>query len=155
VRAAIEGLIRPALVRAVAPLAPENSDHISPEDWDRWLLAQLRPGIPEEAFKKTRSTLQGAFLSSGVLRAEGHPARRFFVQQGEPDALAWSWTLGAEIGATGTELDEAWALRASFAAGLFGTRVEYGQACIEAGIGAGLLRRSYLAGRPRLLLGEC
>ena len=153
VEPALEALVLPALRAFDTPLAPHEADVIPAQSWDSWLYSVLRPGIPSEAFKKTRSTLQTALASAGVLQFEANRARTTHVIHAEPDPLAWSWIVADELGRAGGENDEAWALRDSFAARLFGTRPEYGMACIEAGIGAGLLRRSYLAGVPRLLVG--
>ncbi len=153
VGAALEALVLPALAASDAPLAPLDADLVQATAWERWLRSVLRPGIPEEAFKKTRSTVQTALASAGIVAFKG-TTRTTRVTHAEPDPLAWSWTLADELDRRGGETDEAWALRDSFAARLFGTRREYGMACLEAGIGAGLLRRSYLAGVPRLLVGE-
>ncbi len=149
----LEALVLPALRASDTPLAPHDADVVPSEAWDSWLYAVLRPGIPSEAFKKTRSTLQTALASAGVLQFEANRARTTHVIHAEPDPVAWSWIVADELARGGGENDESWALRGSFAARLFGTRHEYGMACIEAGIGAGLLRRSYLAGVPRLLVG--
>lgn len=151
VESALPALVLPALAASDAPLAPQNADLVSAAAWDSWLRSVLRPGIPAEAFKKTRSTLQAALASAGVLTRGNQTT---CVVHAEPDPLAWSWSVADELARGGGETDEAWALRDSFAARLFGTRREYGMACLEAGIGAGLLRRSYLAGVPRLLVGD-
>lgn len=154
VEPALHALIVPALAASDVPLAPLDSDRIDAAAWDTWLRSILRPGIPPEALRKTRTTLQGGLAAVGVLQIEGNAIRITRVTHAEPDPLAWAWTLADELARGGGETDEARALRDSFAARLFGTRREYGMACLEAGISAGLLRRSYLAGIPRLLLGE-
>lgn len=151
VAAALEALILPALAASDAPLAPLNADLVPASAWDAWLRSVLRPGIPDEAFKKTRSTVRTSLATAGIVVLTGNTTR---VTHAEPDPLAWSWSLADELARRGGETDEGWALRDSFAARLFGTRREYGMACLEAGIGAGLLRRSYLAGVPRVLVGE-
>ncbi len=154
VGAALEALVLPALAASDAPLAPLDADLVPASAWDAWLRSVLRPGIPDGAFKKTRSTLQTALASAGIVSLSGNTIRTTRVTHAEPDPVAWSWTLADELARGGGETDEGWALRDSFAARLFGTRREYGMACLEAGIGAGLLHRSYLAGVPRLLVGE-
>ena len=151
---ALDALITPALVAASAPLAPATAGDIPAEAWDAWLRSRLKPDIGDEAFKKTRSTLQTAFADAGVLTITGARSRHTRVCHGEPDALAFTWVVVDELVQRGGEADDAWVLRDSFASRLFGTRVEYGMAAIEAGIAAGLLRRSYLAGAPRVLAGE-
>lgn len=151
---ALDALISPALAALDAPLAPEDAGDIPTEAWDRWLRRALKPDIGEEAFRKTRSTLQSAFEDAGVLAISGARARVTRARHGEPDALAWCWVVADELAGRGGEADDAWALRASFAARLFGTRPEYGMAALDAGVASGLLRRSYLAGAPRLLVGE-
>jgi hypothetical protein len=150
---ALDALVLPALARAAAPLAPDDADLIPAAAWDAWLRGVLHPEIPPESFKKTRSTLQAALAEVGVLRFDGGRARHTRVRPAEPDAVGWAWALAAELSGPTVEISDAQALRASFPARLFGTRVEYAAACIEAGVSAGLLRRSYLAGSPRLLLG--
>lgn len=153
VRPALEALVAPAFARMDAPLAPPDADRIPAQDWDEWLRGVLRPGIPDEAFKKTRSTLQTALADAGTVTISGSTARTIRAQHGEPDALAWAWVLAAELAASTQETDDGTAVRDSFAARLFGTRPEYAASCVEAGIAEGLLRRSYLAGSPRLLVG--
>jgi hypothetical protein len=149
---ALDALVAPALARADAPLADADAAVIPAAAWDGWLRGVLRPGIPDEAFQKTRSTLQTALAGAGVIALSGARARVTRAQHAEPDGVGWAWVLAAQL-APGDELSDAEAIRSSFAARLFGTRPEYAAACIDAGIAEGLLRRSYLAGRPRLLLG--
>lgn len=151
---ALAALVTPTLARADAPLAANDADVIPGRDWDAWLYSVLRPGIPDEAFKKTRSTLQTALAEAGVLNITGATVRTLRVRHGEPDGVAWSWLLASELASSSPETSDTQAVRDSFAARLFGTRPEYGASCIEAGISEGVLRRSYLAGSPRLLVGE-
>ena len=154
VEPALATLIAPALARADAPLAAYDADVIPGRAWDDWLYGVLRPGIPEEAFRKSRTTLQKALADVGVLTITGATARTTRARHAEPDGVAWAWVLAAELASGSPEISDTQAVRDSFAARLFGTRPEYGGSCIEAGIGEGLLRRSYLAGAPRLLVGE-
>lgn len=150
---ALAALIAPALARSDVPLASNDADVIPGRDWDEWLYSVLRPGIPDEAFKKTRSTLQAALAEAGVLSIVGSTVRTYRVRHGEPDGVAWAWLLASELASSSLEMSDSQAVRDSFAARLFGTRPEYGASCIEAGIGEGVLRRSYLAGSPRVLVG--
>lgn len=151
---ALAALVAPALARADAPLAAPDADLIPAREWDDWLYGVLRPGIPPEAFKKTRSTLQTALADAGVLVITGATTRTTRVRHGEPDGVAWAWVLAAELASGTPETTDAEAARDSFAARLFGTRPEYAASCIDAGITEGVLRRSYLAGSARLLVGE-
>jgi hypothetical protein len=151
---ALSALVLPALARVDAPLAASDADIIPGRDWDAWLYGVLRPGIPDEAFKKTRSTLQTALADAGVVSISGSTTRVVRVRHGEPDGAAWAWVLAAELASSTRETSDTEAVRVSFAARLFGTRPEYGASCIEAGISEGVLRRSYLAGTARVLVGE-
>lgn len=150
---ALDRLVHPALVAADAPLAPANSDQIRPETWDSFLRDVLRPGIPDEAFKKTRSTLQTALSRVGVLEITGNTTRTTRVRHGDPDPLAFAWTVSAEMARNGmTEAPETWARSSSFAARLFAPRPEVAEVCIDLGVREGLLVRGYLAGSARLHL---
>lgn len=151
---ALAALVVPALARIDVPLAAADADLISAESWDRWLYSVLRPGIPLEAFRKTRSTLQAALAAAGVVTIEGTTTRTVRVCHGEPDSLAWAWLLAAELAAGSGEMSDARAVRESFAARLFGTRPQYAASCVESGVAEGVLRRSYLAGSARLLVGS-
>ncbi|MFZ5478745.1 MAG: hypothetical protein ACOZNI_18380 [Myxococcota bacterium] len=153
VEPAIRALVRPALLRGEAPLSPPDSDRIEPAEWDQWLRSVLKPDIGDEAFKKTRSTLQSALADAGCLDVRGNTSRTTRARRGEPDPLAFAWTLGAELARRGGEGDEGWATRESFAALLFAPRAEYAASAIDEGVAHGLLRRSYLAASPRLLVG--
>jgi hypothetical protein len=150
---ALDALVLPALARVAAPLAPDDADLIPAAAWDQWLRSVLHPEIPPESFKKTRSTLQAALAEVGVLRFCDGRARQTRARHAEPDAVGWAWALAAELAGPTVEISDAQALRSAFPARLFATRAEYAAACVEAGLSAGLLRRSYLAGSPRLLLG--
>jgi hypothetical protein len=149
----MDALVLPALARADAPLAPDEADLIPAPAWDAWLRAVLHPEVPPESFKKTRSTLQAALTEIGVLAFSGGRARLTHARHAEPDMLGWAWALAAELRGTVGEISDSQAIRVSFPARLFATRPEYAAACVEAGVAAGLLRRSYLAGSPRLLVG--
>lgn|GEM_PF-2025188 len=158
---ALDTLVHPALARVDRPLAPHDADLLDAETWDAFLRSVLRPEVPHEAFVKTRSTLQGALRSVGVLSiataSAAAPlsvtrARVTRARHGRPDPLAFAWVLAREVGERGEEA-EAWAARGSFAARLFATTPEYASTCVDAGVTAGLLRRGYLMGQGRLQVG--
>jgi hypothetical protein len=149
---ALETLVHPALELADRPLAPPDADLVDGEAWDRFLLAVLRPGIPHDAFVKTRSTVQSALRDVGVLEISGNRERSIRVRRGRPDPLAYSWVLARELGELG-EQTEPWALRDAFAARLFAPRPDYAATCVDAGVTAGLLRRGQLMAQSRLQVG--
>ncbi|GDX78548.1 hypothetical protein LBMAG42_03590 [Deltaproteobacteria bacterium] len=151
---ALTTLVRPALLRSEAPLAPADAGLIPASEWDRWLRSVLRPGLPEEAFKKTRSTLHTALAMAGCITIIGQKTRLTRATRGAPDSVALAWALADQLRRGAGECDEAWAVAHSFPALLFAPRAgEAGQA-VEVGIAHGILRRSFLAGRARLLAGE-
>jgi hypothetical protein len=149
---ALETLVHPALELADRPLAPHDADLIDGGAWDRFLFSVLRPGVPREAFVKTRSTVQGALRDVGVLEISGNRERSTRVCRGRPDPLAYSWVLARELGELG-EQAESWAFRDAFAARLFAPRPDYAATCVDAGVTAGLLRRGHLMAQSRLQVG--
>ena len=150
---ALDELVHPALEQTDRPLAPHDANIIEPDVWDRFLRASLRPDVPHEAFVKTRSTVQGALRDVGVLEITGNRERALRIRRGRPDPLAFAWVLAREL-LDRNEESENWALRDSFAARLFAPRADYAATCIDAGVGAGLLRRGHLMGQTRLQLGS-
>ncbi len=155
VHRALDNLLVPAIERADRPLAPHDAAVIPSEDWDRALRAWLRSDIPVEALRKTRTTLQKALASAGVLAIEGNTTRTTTARHGRPDPLGFAWLLAYQLHVQGLdEVDEPWAHRESFAARLFAPDVGYAATCIQAGIDAGLLRQGHLMGRARLHGGE-
>lgn len=149
---ALDELIHPLLARSHRPLAPHDSDALNADDWDAFLRSCLRPDVPSEAFAKTRSTLQGALRVVGVLEITGNRGREFRVKRGRPDPLAFAWTVARELSDRG-DASESWGLRDSFAARLFAPRLDYASACVDAGVTAGLLRRTHLLGQAQLHVG--
>ena len=149
---ALDHLVTPALAESDRPLAPRESDLIRPEAWDRFLRTTLRPDLPDDAFIKTRSTLQGALRDLGVLDIVGHRARTTHARHGRPDPAAFAWVLGNEL-VTRREHHEAWAVRESIAARIFAVRPEYGAVCIDHGVTAELIARGHLMGQTRLAPG--
>lgn len=149
---ALDELVHPALERSDRPLAPHDADIIEGSAWDGFLRRTLRPDIPREAFVKTRSTLQGALRDVGVIESSGNHARVIRVVRSRPDPLAFAWVLAQDLLLLGEE-SETWATRSSFAARLFAPRPDYASTCVDAGVSAGLLRRSYLMGHSRLHVG--
>jgi hypothetical protein len=149
VEAALDDLVHPALTEADRPLAPEDADLIPAAAWTSFLHRRLRPGIPDEALRKTRTTLQGALRDVGVLEITGNTTRTTRVRHGRPDPLGFAWLLAWELvdGAL-SEVDQSWALNRSFAARLFAAEASYAAICIDAGAHEGLLRSGHLMGRP-------
>lgn len=146
---ALDELVHPALERADRPLPPYDADLIEPDAWDRFVRAALRPDVPSEAFAKTRSTLQGALRSVGVLEISGNQGRTCRVRHGRPDPLAFAWVVAREL-TERPEQPDSWATRESFAARLFAPRPDYAATCLDAGVAAGLLRRGHLMAQTRL-----
>lgn len=149
---ALEELVHPALERADRPLAPHDSDLIEADAWEQFLRSRLRPGVPHEAFVKTRSTLQGALRSVGVLEITGARDRALRVHRGRPDPVAFAWVVAREL-LERREATEAWAGRDSFAARLFAPKADYASICIDAGVNARILHRGHLMGQTRLQIG--
>lgn len=149
---ALDQIVHPALERADRPLAPRDADLLEPNVWDEFVRTCLRPGVPSEAFVKTRSTVQGALRSVGVLDISGNQGRTCRVRRGRPDPLAFSWVVARELVDCG-EQSENWALRDAFAARLFATSADYAANCVEAGVSANLLRRGHLMAQTRLYPG--
>jgi len=151
VASALDALVHPALARREAPLALQDAGLIRHEAWEQWLRGCLPADTGASAFDKTRSNVQKALANVGVLDLQANTRRRIRAQRGRPHPLAFCWLLGHELVTGGrTEAPEAWALGQSFAARLFAPLPAYAATCLEAGIGAGLLRRGYLAGSARL-----
>jgi hypothetical protein len=149
---ALDELVHPALERADRPLPPHDADLIEPEVWDRFVRAALRPDVPQEAFAKTRSTVQSALRAVGILDISGNQGRICRVRRGRPDPLAFAWVVARELLDRG-EQSEPWAMREAFAARLFAPRVDYAATCLDAGVTAGLLRRGHLMAQTRLYAG--
>jgi hypothetical protein len=146
---ALDDLIHPALAEADRPLAPEDADLVPAAAWTSFLLRHLRPGIPDEALRKTRTTVQGALRDVGVLEITGNTSRTTRVRHGRPDPLGFAWLLARElVDSALSEVDQSWALHRSFAARLFATEAGYAASCIDAGMHEGLLRSGHLMGRP-------
>ncbi len=152
VSAALDELVHPAVAEADRPLAREDAATIPGPAWDAFLLRLLRPGIPDEALKKTRSTLQGALRDAGCLEIVGSAAgRTTLVRHGRPDPVGFAWVLAHELVESGqSEASASWGLHRSFAARLFATEPGYAATCIEAGVQAELLRRDHLMAEPLL-----
>ncbi len=149
---ALDELVHPALVKADRPLAPRGADLLEPDVWDEFIRTCLRPDVPGEAFIKTRSTVQSALRSVGVLEISGNQGRTCRVRRGRPDPLAFSWVVARELLDCG-EQPEPWAAREAFAAKLFAPRADYAANCLDAGVTAGLLRRGHLMAQTRLYPG--
>jgi hypothetical protein len=153
VHRALAALVHPALRAAEAALAPLDSDVIGHEAWLDFVAKNA--SLPPSAAKKTRSTLQKNLEALGVLESSG-PARRVVrARRAEPDPVAFGALLARNLLRTGrTEAPEAWARAESVPAFLFCVSPDYAGEGVEAGVQAGLLRRGFLAGAPRIHLGE-
>jgi len=149
---ALDELVHPALERSDRPLAPHDADLIDGNVWDRFLRSTMRPDVPREAFAKTRSTVQAALRSVGVVEITGNQKRAVRVRRGRPEPLAFAWVVARELVEHGED-SEIWATRASFAARLFAPTPGYAATCVDNGVASGLLRRGYLMGHPRLTTG--
>jgi len=147
----LDHLVHPALDRAEEPLAELDAAIIPESDWNGLLRSLLPEGTREEAFKKTRQTIQRFLASAGVLLVEGNTARTFRAQRARPAPVAFGWLVAHEMRALArTEASQGWAMRESQAAQLFAPEVHYTQTCIDAAVAAGVLQRGYLLGDPRL-----
>ena len=153
--AALDAVIHPVLARADEPLAAPHAAHLRPEEWDAFLASVLPDGTGRPSLERTRQTLQRMLVRAGAISSRLNSYQVATVRHGRPDTLAYAWTLADELRRVGrTEAPKDWALRDAFAARLFASLPEYAGACVEAGIADGLLRRSHLAGAPRIQLGE-
>lgn len=148
---AVSDLVLPHLARADEPLAPHEADLISSDEWGEFFTRHLSERTPAEAARKTRWIVQRNLAELGVLAVAQDGARETRARHGEPDPLAFGWLVWHELRLEGrTEAPEAWAAGESIAARIFATRRSHAERGIEAAIGAGLLRRGYLAGMSRL-----
>jgi hypothetical protein len=151
----LDELIHPAILRAEEPLALPEDAHVNGETWAAWLRRHLPPGTGTPAQEKTRQTLQRHLAIAGVLVLDEPPGTGGTAQRSRPPPLAFTWLVAAEMARDHrAEASVSWALGASFAARLFAVDEPYGRAALEIGVQAGLLRRGYLAGIPRLHVGE-
>lgn len=151
---ALAALVHPAIRAHEVPLAPEDSDLITQQQWLAFLEAQA--DLPPAAAKKTRSTVQKHLEALGVLTSNGPARKETHARRAEPDPLAFGWLLAyAMVRAHRTEAPESWARTESSPAVLFAVTPDYAGEGLEAAIRADLLRRGFLAGSPRLhLTGE-
>ena len=153
--AALDAVIHPVLARADEPLAAPDAAHLRPETWDAFLAAVLPEGTGQPSLDRTRQTLQRMLVRAGVIHSRLNSYQVATVQHGRPDPLAYAWTVADELRRLGrTEAPEGWAVSEAFAARLFAPVSDYAYACLRAGVEAGLLRLSHLAGRPRLHPGD-
>ena len=147
----LDHLVHPALIRAEEPLAEHDAAVIPEADWNALLRALLPEGTREEAFKKTRQTVQRFLASAGVLLVEGNTTRTLRAQRSRPAPVAFGWLLAHELRTQArAEAPLGWAIRESQAARLFAPDAHYAQSCIDTAVSAGVLQRGYLLGDTRL-----
>ena len=148
---ALADLVYPALAAADEPLAPRDADLVPDPAWDTFVAAHVRPGTGPEATRKTRSEVMRNLARLGVLDVTGNTTREARARHGQPDGVAFSWLLAHElVRSSRAEADLRWAVHHARAPRLYATTAAYAQRCIDEGVAAGLLRRGFLAGQPRL-----
>ncbi len=141
-------------VLAPARQAREASDGegeagwVTTETWDQFVDTYIDPSKGSSSRNKTRGTVVGVLNKlGGLVRKAGYtlPIR------GEPDPLAFAWTVAWEMEACGVdEVSEAWALTESAAAMVFAPDEAGGHAALAAGVDKGLFRRADDEGTPSL-----
>lgn len=147
----LDHLVHPALIRLEEPLAPHGAGVITEDDWTALLRALLPAGTRDEAFKKTRQTVQRFLASAGSILLEGNTRRTTTAQRARPAPVAFGWLVAHELRETGrAEAPLTWALSESRAARLFAPDPFYARSCIDTAVAAGVLTRGYLLGDPRL-----
>ncbi len=147
----LDELVLPRIAALEEPLAPHDADRASDEDFTVVLDRHLRAGTPDIARSKTHRVLSLVLTRVGVLEPDGDDWQ---VRRARPDVLAFSWLVAWQMRSEGMQEARAgWATQESFAARLFATDPDYARVCLDAGIAAGLMRRGYLAGHPRLHVG--
>lgn len=155
VHAAMAEVLAPKALLLDEPLLPEDELVLSTNSWLEWLMSRLKPGASEKSAINTRGNLVAALRSVGCLVTSPGRQGTTRVSRTLPHPLAFAWLIGHEMARTGVrEVTDAWACSHSFAARLFLCDSVHAQLCLDAGVAAGLLRRSYLAGEARLLLME-
>ncbi len=151
----LKALLQPRLERSEAPLAPRDAALIPPEAWLAFVQENIKPDSGPSSIKKTPSSIRKHLIKLGVLEEQVQTGEGFQVRRGEPEPLAFGWLLAFEMQKRGLkEAQLFWMLRSSQAARLFLIHPAYGERCLEAAIGAGLLRRGYLAGHARFHPGD-
>ena len=134
------------------PLLPEDALVLAPNVWVDWLLSRLKPGASEKSAINTRGNLVAALRAVGCLVTSTGRLGTTRMRRTHPHPLAFAWLVGHEMSrAGGREVTDVWACTQSFAARLFLCESAHAQLCLDQGVTAGLLRRSYLAGEARLL----
>jgi hypothetical protein len=153
VDAALREVVAPIASLLDEPLVPTERLQVSTEQWKAWLATRLRPGSSGKSAHNARGNLLTALRRVGIVTQAAGALRTTQVRHATPEPLAFAWLVGHEMrGTHRVEAPERWAVGASFAARLFLPSVQHAEVCIEQGIAAGLLIRSYLAGEPRILL---
>ena len=152
VHAALSEMLAPKAALLDEPLLPEDALLFPPASWLEWLAGRLKPGASKKSAHNTRGNLVTALRAVGCLVAAPGRLGTTRVSRTHPHPLTFAWLVGHEMARTGRgEVTDVWACSHSFAARLFLCDVAHAQLCLDAGVSAGLLRRSYLAGEARLL----
>ena len=148
-------LITPHLAASEAALADRDADLIPHATWAAFVAATAADGTGPTALEKTRSVLLRNLERLGVIRREGPRSEHARVVRGLPAPVAFGWLVAYELRVHGmSEATVRWATRSSRAALLFRPEEPYADRCLDGAITAGLLRRSFIAGEARVLLGE-
>lgn len=155
VRRALDTLLAPALATADEPLSPRDADRIDAATWAAFVERTLRPDVGPASIPKTRQQLQRALVRLGVLEIEDPRHGLTRVCHARPAPPVFGWAIAAEIRAAHRiEMDLDHAATASRTARLFLVDPPYARHCLDDAVARGILRRGYLAGRPRLHPGD-
>ena len=155
VAAALAEVVAPIAVLLDEPLVATERLQVSTAQWQDWLEHRLKPGASAKSAINTRGNLLTALRRVGIVVQRSPGARTTLIRRATPEPLAAAWLVAHELRrARRVEVPERWASTDSFAVQLFLPSAAHMQVCIDQGIDAGLLHRSYLAGEPRLLLPE-
>ncbi len=155
VRRAIDHLIAPALTTADTPLSPRDADRIDLERWTAFVDVHIREGAGDASRPKTRQQIQRALTRLGVLEVEDSREGLTRALHARPAPVVFGWLLAYEMRLTRrTELDLDVAAEISATARLFQPTRAYARRSLDEAVSLGVLRQSYLAGRPRLHPGE-
>jgi hypothetical protein len=152
VDAALRELVAPVAALLDEPLKPCEDLQLSSAQWTNWLTARLAPSAGAKSVINSKGNLITALrrVGSVIQRDRGRITQ---VVHGQPEGVAFAWLIAHELRlAQRIEAAETWAVNSSFAARLFLPTAHHAQVCIEQGVAAGILQRSYLAGEPRLLV---
>ncbi len=153
VDAALREVVAPVAQLLDEPLVSPDRLQITTLQWQVWLEHRLAPGASQKSAINTRGNLLSALRRVGILSQNSPGARQAMLRRASPEPRAFAWLLAHELrSAQRMEAPERWAGANSFAARLFLPSPAHVQVCVDQGVAAGFLQRSYLAGEPRLLV---